>query len=285
MQRLSTLEAWREYAKSQRASGRVIGLVPTMGALHAGHASLFEAARSRHDVVLATIFVNPRQFNDANDLRAYPRTPELDQRAALEHGVDCLVEPTLEEMWPEYPDDTPTTVSVRGVGDILEGAGRAGHFDGVASVVAKLFAVTGECRAYFGEKDFQQITVIRQMVRDLALDVEVVSCPIVRDADGLALSSRNARLSDDARARATAFSRALHSAQSSPAPASTLRSSMREILRDAGIDVAYAEVVDPITLVATKDDEAGERRALLAGVVDGVRLIDNAPVVVRAGRD
>jgi pantoate--beta-alanine ligase len=284
MQRLSTLEAWREFAKSERSRGRTIGLVPTMGALHAGHVSLFDAAKERHDLVIATIFVNPRQFNDANDLRAYPRTPELDQRAALEHGVDCLVEPTLEEMWPEYPNDTPTTVSVRGVGDILEGATRPGHFDGVASVVAKIFSITGECRAYFGEKDFQQITVIRQMVRDLALDVEVVSCPIVRDPDGLALSSRNARLSDQARTRATAFSRALESAQSNPASASALRAVMRETLESAGIEVAYAEVVDPVSLVATSDDEAGERRALLAGVLEGVRLIDNAPVMVQARR-
>jgi len=284
MERLSTLEAWRDYAKQQRASGRVVGLVPTMGALHAGHVSLFEAASQHGDVVLATIFVNPRQFNDANDLRAYPRTPELDQRAALEHGVDCLVEPTLEEMWPDYPHDTPTTVKVRGVSDILEGADRPGHFDGVASVVAKLFAVTGACRAYFGEKDYQQIAVIRQMVRDLALDVEVVSCPIVRDAYGLALSSRNARLNDDARIRARAFSRALALAQETLAPASALRTVMRKILEEAGIDVAYAEVVDPLTLVPTKDDEAGERRALLAGLVGGVRLIDNAPVVVKARR-
>ena len=284
MERLSTLEAWRDYAKRQRANGRVIGLVPTMGALHAGHVSLFETASQHGDVVLATIFVNPRQFNDANDLRAYPRTPELDQRAAFEHGVDCLVEPTLEEMWPDYPQDTPTTVKVRGVSDVLEGADRPGHFDGVASVVAKLFAVTGGCRAYFGEKDYQQIAVIRQMVRDLALDVEVVSCPIVRDADGLALSSRNARLNDEARTRARAFSRALAVAREAPATASALRSGMREILEDAGIDVAYAEVVDPVTLVPTKDDEAGERRALLAGLVDGVRLIDNAPVVVKARR-
>ena len=284
MERLSTLEAWREFARSQRASGRIVGLVPTMGALHAGHVSLFEAAREHGDLVLATIFVNPRQFNDANDLRAYPRTPELDQRAALEHGVDCLVEPTLEEMWPDYPKETPTTVTVRGVSDILEGAGRPGHFDGVASVVAKLFAVTGECRAYFGEKDYQQIAVIRQMVRDLALDVEMVSCPIVRDIDGLAISSRNARLSDDARARATAFSRALSRASETPATASALRSVMRETLEEAGIDVAYAEVVDPVTLVPTKDDEAGERRAVLAGLVDDVRLIDNASVVVQARR-
>ncbi len=284
MLRLSTLEAWREFAKSQRASGRTIGLVPTMGALHAGHESLFDAARSRHDLVIATIFVNPRQFNDENDLRAYPRTPELDQRAALEHGVDCLVEPTLEEMWPEYPNETPTTVSVAGVGDILEGAGRPGHFNGVASVVAKIFAITGECRAYFGEKDFQQIAVIRQMVHDLALDVEVVSCPIVRDADGLALSSRNARLSDEARIRATAFSRALANAQSHAASANEMRALMRETLEGEGIDVAYADVVDPVSLESTSDDEAGERRALLAGVLDGVRLIDNAPVMVRARR-
>jgi len=187
-------------------------------------------------------------------------------------------------MWPDYPQDTPTTVKVRGVSDVLEGADRPGHFDGVASVVAKLFAVTGGCRAYFGEKDYQQIAVIRQMVRDLALDVEVVSCPIVRDADGLALSSRNARLNDEARTRARAFSRALAVAREAPATASALRSGMREILEDAGIDVAYAEVVDPVTLVPTKDDEAGERRALLAGLVDGVRLIDNAPVVVKARR-
>ena len=284
MERLSTLEAWREYAKSQRANGRVVGLVTTMGALHAGHASLFEAARQHGDLVLATIFVNPRQFSDANDLRAYPRTPDLDYRAALEHGVDCLVEPTLEEMWPDYPQDTPTTVMVRGVSDVLEGAGRPGHFDGVASVVAKLFALTGECRAYFGEKDYQQIVVIRRMVRDLALDVEVVSCPIVRDPDGLALSSRNARLGADARRRATAFARALALTHKTPATASELRTMMREVLEGAGIDVAYAEVVDPVTLEPTKDDEAGARRALLAGLVDGVRLIDNAPVVVRARR-
>lgn len=284
MERLSTLEAWREYATSQREQGRSVGLVPTMGALHAGHVSLFEAAKRNGDVVLATIFVNPRQFNDASDLRAYPRTPELDERIAFEHGVDCLVEPELSEMWPDYPRETPTTVTVRGVSEILEGEGRPGHFDGVASVVAKLFALTGPCRAYFGEKDYQQIAVIRQMVRDLALDVEVVSCPIVRDVDGLALSSRNARLSVEGRSRARAFSRALDGAAGSPATASALREQMRRVLTDAGVEVAYAEIVDPVTLEVTKEADTGARRALLAGVVDGVRLIDNALVNVRAGR-
>jgi pantoate--beta-alanine ligase len=255
-----------------------------MGALHAGHSSLFEAAKQNGDVVLATIFVNPRQFNDVGDLNAYPRTPQLDHHTAEQHGVDCLVEPTLAEMWPDYPAPTSTTVSVRGISDTLEGAGRPGHFDGVASVVAKLFAVTGPCRAYFGEKDFQQIVVVRQMVRDLALDVEVVSCPIVRDGDGLALSSRNLLLSPPARTRGLALSRALRDVQSSRGPASAQRARMRQILEESDIDVAYAEVVDPVTLVPTVDDEVGERRALLAGIIDGVRLIDNAAVFVEAGR-
>jgi len=284
VERLSTLGAWREYAGSQRAAGRRVGLVPTMGALHAGHSSLFEAAKQNGDVVLATIFVNPRQFNDVGDLNAYPRTPQLDHHTAEQHGVDCLVEPTLAEMWPDYPAPTSTTVSVRGISDTLEGAGRPGHFDGVASVVAKLFAVTGPCRAYFGEKDFQQIVVVRQMVRDLALDVEVVSCPIVRDGDGLALSSRNLLLSPPARTRGLALSRALRDVQSSRGPASAQRARMRQILEESDIDVAYAEVVDPVTLVPTVDDEVGERRALLAGIIDGVRLIDNAAVFVEAGR-
>jgi len=282
VERLSALGAWREYARVQRASGRRIGLVPTMGALHAGHSSLFEAARSNGDLVLATIFVNPRQFNDAGDLMKYPRTPELDHHSAEQHGVGCLVEPTLEEMWPDYPNPTATTVSVRGISDTLEGAGRPGHFDGVASVVAKLFAVTGPCRAYFGEKDFQQIAVIRQMVRDLALDVEIVSCPIVRDGDGLAFSSRNVLLSPEARARGVALSRALRDVQKTRGCASVQRRRMREVLEESGIDVAYAEVVDPITLVPTGDDEVGERRALIAGIIDGVRLIDNAAVFVEA---
>ena len=284
MRRINSVGAWREFASNERFLGNSVGLVPTMGALHAGHLSLFREAKSRGDVVIATIFVNPRQFNDAKDLKAYPRTPDLDQAAAEANGVDCLVEPLLEEMWPAYPNPTPTTVSVRGISDMLEGAGRPGHFDGVASVVAKLFAVTGPCRAYFGEKDFQQIAVVRQMVRDLALDVDVVSCPIVRDEDGLALSSRNVLLSLDARRRALALSRSLSVAASESAPASELRTRMREVLEGSAIEVAYADVVDPVTLVPVGDDETGERRALVAGLVDGVRLIDNAPVIVESRR-
>jgi pantoate--beta-alanine ligase len=277
---LTEIKTWREYANVERAAGRRVGLVPSMGALHGGHESLFRAARETCDVVIATVFVNPRQFGDESDLAHYPRTLERDREIAHESGVDCLVVPTLDEMWPDYPNCTPTTVTVTGIGDVFEGSGRPGHFDGVASVVTKLFAVTGPSRAFFGEKDFQQLAVVRQLVSDLGFDVEVMGCPIVRDADGLALSSRNARLSPDGRKRALGLSRALSYVATTSARASTLRSTMRTILDDSGIDVAYADVVDPRTLEPTSDAEAGRRRALVAGFVDGVRLLDNGPVSV-----
>jgi pantoate--beta-alanine ligase len=280
VERIGALGQWRSYAQVQRSLGRRIGLVPTMGALHAGHTSLFHAAKQNGDVVVATIFVNPRQFNDEADLRAYPRTPETDAVTAEASGVDCLIEPTLDEMWPDYPDPTPTTVSVGGISETLEGAGRPGHFNGVASVIAKLLSITGPCRAYFGEKDFQQMAVVRQMVRDLGLDVEVVGCPIVRDQDGLALSSRNVRLDPQMRLRALGLSRALYAASSGAAPASVLRQTMLTILEQHALDVAYAEIVDPLTLLPSGDHESGERRALVAALVNGVRLIDNASVTL-----
>ncbi len=281
MEHVSDLATWRTYANQQRASGRGVALVPTMGALHEGHAALFRAAKASGDVVIATLFVNPRQFDSDGDLISYPRTPEDDALIAKENGVDCLVAPTLESMWPDYPRPTSTTVSVHGVGDLFEGAARPGHFDGVASVVAKLLILTGPCRAYFGEKDFQQLAVVRQMVSDLALEVQVVGVPIVRDPDGLAVSSRNRYLSPDARRRALSLSRALAEV-GNPGPASELRRRLREVLNGAGVETSYAEIVDPVTFAVCDDDEAGVRRALVAAVVDGVRLIDNAPVTLVA---
>lgn len=278
MLRLSKVEEWRTFTTDVRAKGRTVGLVPTMGALHEGHAALFRAAKDHGDVVVATIFVNPRQFNDPGDLERYPRTPEQDRSLASDCGVDCLIEPTLGAMWPSYPEATPTTVSVGALGELFEGAGRRGHFDGVASVVAKLFAITGSARAYFGEKDYQQLCVVRQMVRDLAFDVEVVGCAIVRDHDGLAFSSRNARLSKEGRRHARAFSEALARVGERADCASAQRALLSETLLGAGVDVAYADVVDPATLVPSRDDETGERRALVAGLVEGVRLLDNGPV-------
>jgi len=273
---VTSLAQWRSRATAVRAAGGHVGLVPTMGALHEGHLSLVRAAKERGDVVFLTIFVNPRQFNDASDLDRYPRTPEADAALALAAGVDVLVTPSTDEMWPNFPAATATTVSVTGVSDDFEGAGRPGHFDGVASVVAKLFAVTGECRAYFGEKDFQQVAVISQMVQDLALDVTVVPCPIVRDETGLALSSRNVRLSPEGRERALALSRAV----ASVARITSLddgRERLRHALQVEGIDVHYAELVDAERLtVATP--ETPRIRALVAASVEGVRLIDNGLV-------
>jgi pantoate--beta-alanine ligase len=278
MDQLSDIDEWRRYAHEQRARGRRVGLVPTMGALHEGHGSLVRAAHEHGDVVLATIFVNPRQFHNDRDLASYPRTPDADFAAAERFGVDCLIAPSLSAMWPNYPEPTATTVSVRGISDHLEGVGRPGHFDGVASVVAKLFAITGPCRAYFGEKDFQQLGVIRAMVRDLALDVEVVGCPIIRDPDGLALSSRNGQLTESGRARATGLSRALALVAAQPARASEHRARLLESLHSSSLEPIYAEVVDPLTLVPSSDTNSGVARALLACTVDGVRLIDNGPV-------
>ena len=283
MERLSRVADWRARAESVRASGRRVALVPTMGALHAGHESLMRTAAAAGDVVFTTVFVNPRQFNNAADLATYPRTPDADASRALAAGTDVLVEPALAEMWP-LGEATPTTVHVGPIGDVLEGADRPGHFDGVASVVAKLLIVTGPCRLYLGEKDYQQLVAMRQMVRDLAFDVEVVGCPIVREETGLALSSRNVRLSDVGRVVALGLSAALASA-SEPASASELRARMRAVLVAAGVDVAYAEVVDPASLAPLGDEYVGEGRALLAGLVEGVRLLDNGPVrVIRGSR-
>ena len=284
MRVISEVEEWRSFAATVRANGRRVGLVPTMGALHAGHTSLFETAKSRGDVVIATSFVNPRQFDDAHDLARYPRTPDVDRAVADAHGVDCFVEPALAAMWPAFPDPTPTSVSVHALGDVFEGAARPGHFDGVASVVAKLLIVTGPCRVYFGEKDFQQLAVIRQMVGDLSFGVDVVGCAIVRDADGLALSSRNVRLSQAARARALALSRALARVAEAPATASDHRHALRETLESANVEVVYAEVVDPVTFAPASDEDSGEARALVAAVVDGVRLIDNGAVQLKGER-
>jgi pantoate--beta-alanine ligase len=277
---LHGIEEWRSFAGDQRSKGLVIGFVPTMGALHEGHVSLFHAAKEQSDVVLASIFVNPRQFDKADDLARYPRTPERDLALALECGVNCVVSPALSDMWPDCPSPTPTTVSVGELGERFEGAGRPGHFNGVASVVAKLFIITGPCRSFFGEKDFQQLAVIRQMVRDLGFDVEVVGCPIVRDDDGLALSSRNVALSPQGREHAVGFSRALGRASDAARTASAQRSVMRDVMEEHGIEVAYADVVDPLTLLPSSDDETGPRRALVAGFVEGTRLLDNAPISI-----
>ncbi len=263
-----------------RRAGRRVGLVPTMGALHQGHLSLVAAARRRCDVVAATIFVNPLQFGPAEDFDAYPRDLDGDVRAAERAGVDFLFVPTTADI---YPDGEPATqVDVRPLSTMLEGASRPGHFAGVATVVAKLLGIAGPCDAYFGEKDYQQLVLVRRLVADLSLPARIVGCPIVREEDGLALSSRNRRLSAEARRAAPALFRSLRAGHAAIAAgdrsAVGVEAVMAAELATADAVVAdYAVVRDAATLLATPVLE-GDLRLLVAAVVGGVRLIDNLGV-------
>lgn len=275
-------DVFRKELDQARAAGLSIGLVPTMGALHRGHVSLIARSARECNLTAVTVFVNPLQFGSATDLAAYPRDLEADVAVATEAGADLVFAPSAAEMWP---DGSPlTSVAVSGVASGLEGVSRPGHFDGVATVVARLFNLAGPCRAYFGEKDFQQLTVVRRLVDDLAFPIEVVGCPTVREPDGLALSSRNVRLSAPARVAATVLYRALRAAQvayrSGEHDASTLRHAMAATIFDEPlVRLDYAEVADPITLVPVVGDASSDARLLVAAEVGGTRLIDNVAVV------
>jgi pantoate--beta-alanine ligase len=282
---VETRSACSDALEQARAAGRTVGLVPTMGALHAGHVSLIARARAECDVVAVTIFVNPLQFGDPADIAAYPRTLGHDLAVCAEAGADLVFAPAVREMYPSWPAPPATTVSVRGVSDAWEGASRPGHFDGVATVVAALFSVAGRCRAYFGLKDFQQLAVVRQLTDDLALPVEVVGCPIVREPDGLALSSRNVRLAPAERAAATVLSRALTAGRAALAEGERTPRAIERAMRavvgtEPLVDLDYAAVVDARTLVEPEVvvDPAGVR-LLVAARVGPVRLIDNLAAV------
>lgn len=271
------IAALRARLDAERASGRTVGFVPTMGYLHAGHASLMARARGETDVVIVSIFVNPLQFAPSEDLAAYPRDLAADTALAEAEGVDVLFVPTETEM---YPDGVVrTNVSVAQVSAGLEASTRPTHFDGVATVVAKLLAIVGTCRAYFGEKDFQQIAVVRRMVRDLSLPVEVVACPTLRDPDGLALSSRNIYLLPAERAAAPVLHAALLAGRMAIDAGEVNPAKVRALVADlinaeplAHLD--YAEVVDAETL-QRMDPLVGELRLLAAARFGKARLIDN----------
>jgi pantoate--beta-alanine ligase len=254
-----------------------VGFVPTMGYLHAGHASLMAAARADTDLVVASIFVNPLQFAPTEDLDAYPRDLDGDTALAEREGVDLLFVPTGDEMYPEGL--VRTSISVAEVSEPLEGRSRPTHFAGVATVVAKLFAIVGSCSAYFGEKDFQQVAVVRQMVRDLSMPVDVVACPTLREPDGLALSSRNAYLTPEERAAAPVVHAALQmgradidAGERDPAKVRALMADL--IAAEPLAELDYAEVVDARTLQEV-DPLTGELRLLIAARFGRARLIDN----------
>lgn len=268
----------RELTGGWRRAGETIGAVPTMGALHDGHLSLVAAAKDRCDRVIVTIFVNPRQFNSREDYEKYPRTEHDDARKLERFAVDAIFVPDGDEM---YPQGFATGVSVSGLTDVLCGAHRPGHFDGVATVVTKLLLQTAADRAFFGEKDWQQLQVVRRLVADLNIPCEIVGCPTIREIDGLAMSSRNLLLSDMARARAAALNEALEEMAEglrAGRSASDLRSGAEARLAAAGFtQVEYLDLRanDDLSLLDRPERPA---RLLVAAWLAGVRLIDNIAV-------
>ncbi len=260
---------------------RPLGLIPTMGWLHDGHRSLMQRARAENATTIATIFVNPRQFNEAADYQRYPRKEARDLAICAEEGIDFVFAPGVEEI---YPPGFDTTVSVGALARPLEGAARPGHFDGVATVVAILFDLVGAERAYFGQKDAQQVMVIRQMARDLAIPTEVIACPTVREPDGLALSSRNVHLTPAQRAAAPVLHRALHAAltrwEAGERSGNALRKVMRDVLATEPLATpAYVSVADGRALEELDAVVYGEPALLSLAVRFGAtRLIDNEPI-------
>ena len=279
MQTVRDLNDLRAAVAAFRADGARIAFVPTMGALHAGHIALVEAAKRVGTKVVASIFVNPKQFGPNEDLARYPRREAADSRMLVEAGCDLLWLPPVEIM---YPDGFATNITISGVTEGLDGASRPGHFDGVATVVSKLFNQVGSDAAYFGEKDFQQLQVIRRLVADLDFPIEIVGVPTQRDDDGLALSSRNIYLDEEQRAKAVALPRALGVAARAIArgmPTTDVLAEAQNSLTAAGFVVDYVTLVDAETLA--EDPAADRPRRLLAAARMGqTRLIDNVAIAL-----
>ena len=276
MKVIHTIEDLQAELSALKAQGKKVGLVPTMGALHAGHASLVKRSVNENDVTVVSVFVNPTQFNDKNDLVKYPRTLEADCKLLEDCGATLVFAPSVEEMYPE-PDTRQ--FSYAPLDTVMEGAFRPGHFNGVCQIVSKLFDAVKPHRAYFGEKDFQQLAIIREMVRQMKFDLEIVGCPIVREEDGLALSSRNARLSSDERENALNIFRTLFKSRTFAATHSV--SETQKMVEDAiaaapGLRLEYFEIVDGNTLQKIGDwNETSYAVGCITVFCGEVRLIDN----------
>jgi pantoate--beta-alanine ligase len=274
---IASKDVARKALHAARATGASVGLVPTMGALHLGHVSLVEAARRECDCVAVSIFVNPTQFGDPSDLAAYPRDLDTDLEICRNAGADVIFAPSVTEMYPL--GSLETAVVPGSLADVLEGPSRPGHFTGVATVVTKLLSIAGCCRAYFGEKDFQQLAIVRRLVADLDLEVDVVGCSTVREPDGLAMASRNGRLDPSERRAAAVLWRALSAGRDLIAAGATsgreVSATMTAVLgSETQVHVDYAVVADPASLRLVTDISA-EVRLLVAARVGPVRLIDN----------
>lgn len=277
MEIIRTKKNLSEITNKAKSAGKTVGLVPTMGALHAGHLSLIERARKECDFVAVSVFVNPTQFNNANDLVTYPRTEEADCKLLESAGVDVAFIPSVEEIYPE-PD---TRVFDLGeVANVMEGPMRPGHFNGVAQIVSKLFEMVNPDKAYFGEKDFQQIAVIRKMVDICGFNLEIVSCPIKREADGLALSSRNVRLTPEGRKTAPIIYKTLKDSVEY-SQSHTLEETKNYVVNTLnainGLEVEYYEIVDSISMQPVKDwkDTQNGVQGCITVYCGDVRLIDN----------
>jgi pantoate--beta-alanine ligase len=282
MERVSSIEEVRGVLRRTRPEGRAIGLVPTMGALHEGHLSLVAASRARCDLTVVSVFVNPTQFGPGEDFDAYPRDLEADAALLEAAGTDVIFAPSVSAM---YPEGAATVVDPGPIGTVWCGAARPGHFAGVATIVTKLLSIVGPDVAFFGEKDFQQLKVIERVVTDLDIPTHVVGCPIVREEDGLAMSSRNRYLAPEDRAHALVLSRALSRARERAATGETDAAALQrdlaaEIAAEPGVALGYAVIVDARTL-ASVSELCGECRALVAARVGRARLIDNVALLSR----
>lgn len=280
MKIIRTIKELTEFVDLQKSSGKTIGFVPTMGALHAGHLSLVERAVAESDVVVASVFVNPTQFNNPSDLATYPRTEEADFKLLESAGIEVAFAPSVEEIYPEEEKKLPKhTFELGEVAEVMEGKFRPGHFQGVAQIVNKLFLMVKPDKAYFGEKDFQQIAVIRRMVETENIDVEIVSCPIKREADGLALSSRNLRLSESQRATAPGIYEALKNGvkySQNHSVEATHATVVEQINALPECEVEYFSIVDGFTLRDITDWQQSNYVVGCITVYCGeVRLIDN----------
>lgn len=276
MKTVHTINALQEELNALRQQGKRVGLVPTMGALHAGHASLVKRSVAENDVTVVSDFVNPTQFNDLNDLAKYPRTLDADCRLLEACGVSFVFAPSVEEIYPE-PDTRQ--FSFAPLDTVMEGIYRPGHFNGVCQIVSKLFDIVKPDRAYFGEKDFQQLAIIREMVKQMHFPLQIVGCPIVREADGLALSSRNARLSEEQRAQALKISQTLFASRDYAATHSVdeTKQFVEEAIRQApGLELEYFELVDGNTLQSISSwDDTAYAVGCITVYCGEVRLIDN----------
>lgn len=269
----------QRFVEEKHNAGLKVGFVPTMGALHEGHLSLINRAKNDNDIVVSSVFVNPIQFNNPTDLEKYPRTPELDIEKLKNAGCDAVFMPSVEEMYPEKVEDHYDFCDLERV---MEGACRPGHFNGVAIVVRKLFEIVNPDKAYFGEKDFQQLAIIKKMVGNLNMGLEIVPCPIIRENDGLAMSSRNVRLNETERAIAPKIFATLKDAvskQNSMSPAEMREYALAKYAEIKEFDVEYVEITDEINLQSINNwNECEHARIFVALQLGPVRLIDNVRI-------